>query len=264
MSSKLAQFFAKNRLSKSSLTLDIQDVRSTIDTLIGLIFPQRGHLENLTEEHIESTTLKVKSKLTDYLKILAPLSSDSHFLPEEKIHKFFEQIPQICHDLDLDALAAFEGDPAAYSVEEVILSYPGFFAICTYRLAHALHELNIPLLPRLLGEYAHEKTGIDIHPGAKIGKHFFIDHGTGVVIGETSVIGNRVKIYQGVTLGALSVKKTLQSKKRHPTIEDEVVIYANATILGGETIVGKNSIIGGNTWITESVPEGTTLTLTTK
>ncbi|MFL5785028.1 MAG: serine O-acetyltransferase EpsC, partial [Bacteriovoracaceae bacterium] len=153
-----------------------------------------------------------------------------------------------------DVEAAFAGDPAAYSKEEIIITYPGFYAICVYRLAHALHKLDVPLIPRLMSEYAHEKTGIDIHPGAVIGENFFIDHGTGVVIGETSLIGKNVKIYQGVTLGALSVKKKLQSVKRHPTIESDVVIYANSTILGGDTIIGTGSVIGGNTWITESVP----------
>jgi serine O-acetyltransferase len=135
-------------------------------------------------------------------------------------------------------------------------TYPGFYAVCIYRFAHALFELKVPLIPRLLSEYAHEKTGIDIHPGAKIEESFFIDHGTGVVIGETAVIGKNVKIYQGVTLGALSVKKKLQSIKRHPTIENDVVIYANSIILGGETTVGRGSIIGGNVWLTQSMPAG--------
>jgi serine O-acetyltransferase len=150
--------------------------------------------------------------------------------------------------------AAFVGDPAAYSKEEVIITYPGFYAVCIYRFAHALHALKIPLLPRLMSEYAHEKTGIDIHPGAHIEESFFIDHGTGVVIGETAIIGRNVKIYQGVTLGALSVKKKMQSIKRHPTIESDVVIYANSIILGGETVVGRGSVIGGNVWLTQSVP----------
>jgi serine O-acetyltransferase len=150
-----------------------------------------------------------------------------------------------------------DGDPAATTDFEVVRTYPGFYALAFYRLAHGLHELKIPIIPRILTEYAHSKTGIDIHPGAKIGKHFFMDHGTGIVIGETCEIGERVKIYQGVTLGALSVDKSMASTKRHPTIEDGVVIYSGATILGGETIVGANSIIGGNVWLTKSVPAQT-------
>jgi len=164
------------------------------------------------------------------------------------------QLPELRRKIHLDVEAAFEGDPAAKSHEEVILAYPGLEAISIHRFAHELWIRNIPLLPRMMSEYIHGKTGIDIHPGATIGESFFIDHGTGVVIGETTVIGKNVKIYQGVTLGALSVRKELSHKKRHPTIEDEVTIYAGATILGGETVIGRGSVIGGNVWITESVP----------
>jgi serine O-acetyltransferase len=153
----------------------------------------------------------------------------------------------------LDAEAIEEGDPAAESVEEVVSAYPGFHAIAIYRIAHEFYALEVPIFPRLLSELAHQRTGIDIHPGATIGRSFFIDHGTGIVIGETSVIGERVKIYQGVTLGALSVEKSLSASKRHPTIENGVVIYSNATILGGETVIGHDSVIGGNVWLTESV-----------
>lgn len=152
-----------------------------------------------------------------------------------------------------DATAIYNGDPAAESIEEVVVTYPGFYAIVVYRLAHQLYEQKVPVLPRLFTEYAHGKTGIDIHPAAQIGHSFCIDHGTGIVIGETTVIGNNVKLYQGVTLGALSVDKAEAGIKRHPTIEDEVTIYAGATILGGKTIVGHNSVIGGNVWLTESV-----------
>lgn len=167
---------------------------------------------------------------------------------------FFEaQLPEIYEILWQDAEAAYAGDPAAQNLQEVVLAYPGFYGVAAYRIAHYLHGLAIPTLPRLLSEHAHEKTGIDIHPGAKIGRSFFMDHGTGIVIGGTSVIADNVKIYQGVTLGALSVDKSLASTKRHPTIEEGVVIYAGATILGGETIIGRNSVIGGNTWIVESV-----------
>lgn len=154
----------------------------------------------------------------------------------------------------LDATAILQSDPAAKSIEEVMAAYPGFFATVVYRLAHLLWQQNIPVLPRYFTEYAHSRTGIDIHPGASIGHSFAIDHGTGVVIGETTVIGNGVKIYQGVTLGALNVSKENASVKRHPTIQDDVVIYAGATILGGNTTIGKGSIIGGNVWLTYSVP----------
>ena len=174
-------------------------------------------------------------------------------LAEKAAIALVEAIPEIRRLARLDTIAAYNGDPAAKSGEEVIVSYPGLEAIIVYRIAHFLYECGVPVLPRIMSEHVHGKTGIDIHPGAKIGESFFIDHGTGVVIGETTVIGNNVKIYQGVTLGALSVKKTLQDKKRHPTIEDDVTIYANATILGGETVIGKGSVIGGNSWITESV-----------
>jgi serine O-acetyltransferase len=168
--------------------------------------------------------------------------------------RFFAELPAIRDALLLDARAICEGDPAAQSVDEVILAYPGFFATAVHRVAHALCALGIPLFPRLLAEVAHSKTGIDIHPGARIGPSFAIDHGTGIVIGETAVLGARVKLYQGVTIGAASVSKGLRRTKRHPTIGDEVVIYANATILGGDTVIGRGSLIGGNVWLTSSVP----------
>jgi serine O-acetyltransferase len=162
--------------------------------------------------------------------------------------------------LDLDVAAAFEGDPAAKSVEEVVFSYPTIHAITTHRIAHELYVEQVPMIPRIMTEEAHGNTGIDIHPGAQVGERFFIDHGTGVVIGETSAIGNRVKIYQGVTLGAISVRgenvTSLRTRKRHPTIEDDVTIYSGATILGGDTVIGAGSVIGGNVWLVESVPPG--------
>ncbi|MCO5723554.1 serine O-acetyltransferase EpsC [Robiginitalea marina] len=167
---------------------------------------------------------------------------------------YLKELPGILRKLKLDANAIAEGDPASVSVEEVYLAYPGFYAIAIYRLAHPLHLYGVPLVPRLMTEYAHGKTGVDINPGAQIGLSFFIDHATGVVIGETAVIRDRVKIYQGVTLGALYVSKDLQQTKRHPTIENNVTIYANATILGGNTVIGANSVIGGNAWVTQSVP----------
>ena len=179
----------------------------------------------------------------------------------EEAVKLIKELPELRIMLAKDVRAAMEGDPAAGSYDEIIFSYPGLLAVTIYRLAHQLRHQNITLMPRIMSEYAHEKTGIDINPGAHIGESFFIDHGVGVVIGETSDIGNRVRMYQGVTLGALSLSKdvveSLRGKKRHPTIEDDVIIYSGATLLGGETVIGARSVIGGNVWLTESVPPDT-------
>ncbi|VAW11047.1 Serine acetyltransferase [hydrothermal vent metagenome] len=172
---------------------------------------------------------------------------------------YVQKLPKILEKLNLDAEATVNCDPASLSIEEVYMAYPGFYAIAIYRLAHELHKDGFPLVPRLMTEYAHRQTGVDINPGAEIGSSFHIDHGTGVVIGETAIIKDHVKIYQGVTLGGLFVAKNLQKTKRHPTIENNVTIYANATILGGKTIIGENSIIGGNAWLTESVPANSTV-----
>lgn len=177
-----------------------------------------------------------------------------------------DNIPKVRDLLSLDVQAAYDGDPAAKSFNEIVFSYPGLFAITVHRIAHILYKKNIPLIPRIMSEYSHSITGIDIHPGAKIGKYFFIDHGTGVVIGETCIIGDYVKIYQGVTLGALSFPKDEKGKllkglQRHPKIEDNVTIYSGATILGGKTIIGKNSTIGGNVWIVSSIPPNSKVTL---
>jgi serine O-acetyltransferase len=175
---------------------------------------------------------------------------------------FLNEFPALRELLAADVQAAYEGDPAATGLDEIIFSYPGIYAVMVYRLAHQLHTMRVPLMPRIMTEHAHHRTGIDIHPGTRIGSPFFIDHGTGVVIGGTAIIGNNVKIYQGVTLGAFSFDKDasgqlVRDTKRHPTIEDDVVIYAGATILGGETIIGRGSVIGGNVWLTHSVPPGT-------
>ncbi len=183
---------------------------------------------------------------------------------EELTLKFLRRLGALREMLTLDAQAAYDGDPAAKTIDEIVYCYPGFHAVTIYRVAHELHGLGVPLMPRIMTEHAHGITGTDIHPGARIGRSFFIDHATGVVIGETSVIGDNVKIYQGVTLGARSFPKdergrAIKGLKRHPTIEDDVTIYANATILGGETVVGAGSTVGGNTFITESVPPGTTV-----
>ncbi|WP_273566773.1 serine O-acetyltransferase EpsC [Maribacter halichondriae] len=180
--------------------------------------------------------------------------------PCEKLWEtYVAELPSILESLNLDAEAIVSCDPASLSIEEVYMAYPGFYAIAIYRLAHELYEKGFPLVPRLMTEYAHRQTGVDINPGAQIGKSFFIDHATGVVIGETAVIKDNVKIYQGVTLGALYVAKNLQKTKRHPTIENNVTIYANATILGGNTVIGENSVIGGNAWLTASVPANSTV-----
>ena len=177
---------------------------------------------------------------------------------EEITFEFLGKLPKIREYVETDVQAAFDGDPAAYNKDEIIYSYPGLYAIIVNRLAHELFLLGVPLIPRIMTEHAHSKTGIDIHPGASIGRYFFIDHGTGIVIGETTTIGDNVKVYQGVTLGALSTRggQSLKNKKRHPTIEDNVTIYSGASILGGQTVVGRNADIGGNAFITSSVPEG--------
>lgn len=195
------------------------------------------------EERLEGFKTEFKEILSSVMKGQEAVECDV----------FFAKFPKIYRTLEDDARYICENDPAAKNMEEVMFSYPGFFAIAVYRFSHELFKNNVPLIPRIWTEFAHSKTGIDIHPGAEIGENFFIDHGTGIVIGETTVIGKNVKLYQGVTLGALSVTKDLANEKRHPTIEDNVVIYANATILGGETIIGAHALIGGNVWITESV-----------
>jgi serine O-acetyltransferase len=186
-------------------------------------------------------------------ELLSPLERELPSAPNRVALSFFDRMPGIYNLLAEDAHNFVKSDPAAENLEEVILCYPGFFALVVYRIAHILYTLKVPVLPRVMTEYAHSKTGIDIHPGAEIGKNCFIDHGTGIVIGETSVVGKNVKIYQGVTLGALYVKKDLADMKRHPTIEDNVILYAGCTILGGNTVVGHDTLVGGNVWITESV-----------
>lgn len=198
--------------------------------------------------------------LEDNFKELVDLACWKLEKPCKKVWEHYVKLlPEILEKLNLDAQAIVECDPASLSIEEVYLAYPGFHAVAIYRLAHELHQKGFPLVPRLMTEYAHRLTGVDINPGAKIGRSFFIDHATGVVIGETAIIRDNVKIYQGVTLGALYVSKNLQKIKRHPTIEDNVTIYANATILGGDTVIGENSIIGGNAWLTTSVPANSTV-----
>jgi serine O-acetyltransferase len=224
---------------------------SFVDDLLQLLFPHFSDEVYFTPEEIDGELRILKRNLKAVLLPLAPKMSLS---VDAAADHFTEKIPHIHEALWRDAEAIHRGDPAAESVDEVISAYPGFYAIAVYRIAHEFYLLGIPIFPRILTEHAHHRTGIDIHPGATIGGSFFIDHGTGIVVGETTLIGDNVKLYQGVTLGALSVEKQSSSTKRHPTIEDNVVVYSNATILGGSTVIGHDSIIGGNVWLTESVP----------
>ncbi len=204
------------------------------------------------------SNLSIKKNLKQLGKDFDSLTAIANFNPSDTYNnawkQFLDKLPEIIEKLNKDALEILNHDPAAKTIEEVYLAYPGFFTIAVYRFSHEFYLMNLPLIPRLMSEYAHKLTGIDINPGAQIGTPFFIDHGTGIVIGETTIIKNHVKLYQGVTLGALQVSKEMQNQKRHPTVEDNVCIYANATILGGDTVIGKNCTIGGNVWITKPVP----------
>jgi serine O-acetyltransferase len=219
------------------------------DQLLEVLFPERAARPLRDADAIAATLRLLQDDLADLLRVV-PAAQPAPQLAAALL----ASLPFLRDTLLLDAAAIVAADPAAQGLAEVISTYPGFYAIAMHRFAHGLHLRGVPRVPRLLSEYAHQRTGIDIHPGAQIGPSFCIDHGTGLVIGETCVIGAGVKIFQGVTLGALSVTKQLQGIKRHPTIEDHVVIYAGATILGGNTTVGSHSIIGGNVWLTESVP----------
>ena len=220
--------------AKHNLSMLIEDVMYNLNRQIVLVLQGRGETPEQAEENAQWICLE-----------------------------FFKTIPQVRAVVQTDLEASYEGDPAASGKDEIIFSYPGLFAIVVYRLAHVLYTLQVPMLPRMMTEYAHSVTGIDIHPGATVGKYFFIDHGTGIVIGETTVIGERVKIYQGVTLGALTTRggQSLRGKRRHPTIEDNVTIYAGASILGGETVIGRDSVIGSNAFITRSIAPGTTVSI---
>ena len=220
--------------AKHNLSMLIEDVMYNLNQQIALVYQNQGELEESALVHAQDVCLE-----------------------------FFRQIPTIRSMVQTDLQAAYDGDPAATGMAEIIFAYPGLFAITVYRLAHVLYTLNVPMLPRIMSEHAHSVTGIDIHPGATIGKYFFIDHGTGIVVGETTVIGDNVKIYQGVTLGALSTRggQSLRGKRRHPTIEDNVTIYAGASVLGGETVIGRDSVIGSNAFITKSVAPCTTVSI---
>ncbi|MFD2786335.1 serine O-acetyltransferase [Hymenobacter rubripertinctus] len=219
------------------------------DHLLELLFPERAARPLRDADALSATLRLLQDELADLLRAVAS-SAEAVALAAASI----KALPALRQTLLLDAAAIVAADPAVQGLAEVVTTYPGFYATALHRFAHGLHRRGVARVPRLLSEYAHQRTGIDIHPGASIGTSFCIDHGTGLVIGETCVIGTGVKIFQGVTLGALSVGKHLQGIKRHPTIEDHVVIYAGATILGGSTTVGSHSIIGGNVWLTESVP----------
>ncbi|MGI6011458.1 MAG: serine O-acetyltransferase EpsC [Ruminococcus sp.] len=255
--------------------LDKEMIIQIIQKLLKIIFP--GYYRDKTykiydvNNHlsllVEDAMYNLNKQITFVLKYERHMADKAEAQIEksarEKTVAFFKMIPKIREYLETDLQAAFDGDPAAYSKDEVIFAYPGMLAITVYRLAHELYLLQVPLIPRIMTEYAHDRTGIDIHPGASIGKYFFIDHGTGIVIGETTVIGDNVKIYQGVTLGALSTRggQKLRSVKRHPTIGDNVTIYSGTSILGGDTQIGKDAVIGSNAFITKSIPEGTKVTI---
>jgi serine O-acetyltransferase len=252
---------------------DRASVIKILDDLLEVIYPGyfgRKYVESANIEYYVGDLLdSIYTRMTEEIyRSIRPECANAkamdtcehcYSIAEEQTLLFLRAVPHLRSRLSDDVQAAFDGDPAAKSIDEVIFAYPAIFAITIYRLAHELNLQGIPLLPRIMTEHAHSVTGIDIHPGATIGAGFFIDHGTGVVIGETTIIGNRVKLYQGVTLGALSFAmdeegRMIRGKKRHPTIEDDVVIYAGATILGGGTVIGRGSVIGGNVWLTRSVP----------
>lgn len=249
--SKIANELIIGDLTETRYSINRSQIEEFLHNTLKIIFPI---LEGDRRGDLSSVTAKLQEIANLLNGIIATgLQLPTSITPEHLTDQFLNSLPEIQRLLRLDAEALCAGDPAATSVEEVLLAYPGFFATATYRIANRFYQSGVKLFPRILTEYAHQLTGIDIHPGAKIGRSFFIDHGTGVVIGETTEIGDHVKVYQGVTLGALSVEKSLSTSKRHPTIEDHVVIYSNATILGGKTTVGHNSVIGGNVWLTESV-----------
>lgn len=242
-----------------------------LEKLRRILFPGYFREKNYRMYHVEANlSLLTEDVLYNLSKQLGRIYEGQGEEPEAAMRHaqevglaFLREIPRVRAMLQTDLQAAFDGDPAAGSMAEILFAYPGMFAVFVYRLAHVLYTLQVPMLPRMMTEHAHSLTGIDIHPGATIGEYFFIDHGTGVVIGETTVIGNRVKLYQGVTLGALSTRggQKLRGKRRHPTIEDDVTIYAGASVLGGDTVIGQGSVIGSNVFLTKSVPPCTTVTI---
>lgn len=233
-----------------------QEIAEWAVNLLNLIYPERLTFPDYTLLEIREMFDHSRRELLHILGATkACMSCDKELITST----FYEELPELYRKMNTDITATLQGDPAAKSEFEIIRTYPGFLAVSLYRIAHQLLSLGVPLIPRVLTEYAHSVTGIDIHPGAAIGEFLFIDHGTGIVIGETTVIGNHVKLYQGVTLGALSVEKFMANTKRHPTIGDHVIIYSGATILGGDTFIGAHSIIGGNVWLTKSVLSNSTV-----
>lgn len=250
---------------------DKDTVIDIIEKLRRIVFPGYFRDKNYRSYNSRNQlSVLIEDTMINLVKQIALVYESTGQTPEQaKAHaenlsmEFFKAIPAVRDMVQTDLQAAYDGDPAATGMAEIIFAYPGLFAITVYRLAHVLYTLNVPMLPRIMTEHAHSVTGIDIHPGATIGKFFFIDHGTGIVVGETTVIGENVKIYQGVTLGGLSTRggQSLRGKRRHPTIEDNVTIYANASILGGETVIGRDCVIGANSFITKSIPPCTTVTL---
>ena len=249
---------------------DKEVVIDMIGKLLRIVYPgysrEKGYRMYNTKHSLSMLIEDVMYNLNKQITLILQtgMDDDEAKLKAQEISlAFFRRIPQVRATVQTDVEAAYAGDPAATSTDEIIFCYPGLFAITVYRLAHVLYELGVPMLPRIMTEHAHNITGIDIHPGATIGNYFFIDHGTGIVIGETTIIGENVKIYQGVTLGGLSTRagQGLRGKKRHPTIEDNVTIYAGASILGGETVIGRESVIGANAFITHSIPEATTVSV---
>ncbi len=227
-----------------------QEIADWALNIIYLLYPEQANDVYNSLNELKQQVAKLQQ---DLFSIIGASSSFNNSQGQQLAARFFDNLPGLYNVLNTDIQAIYNGDPAARTEFEVIRTYPGFYAICFYRIAHVLFNFEIPLVPRILTEHAHSQTGIDIHPSAVIGEYFHIDHGTGIVIGETTTIGRYVKIYQGVTLGALSVRKSLAGSKRHPTVEDSVVIYSGATILGGDTVVGHHSVIGGNVWLTHSV-----------
>jgi serine O-acetyltransferase len=236
----------------SKLSPDPTAIPELVDTTLSVLFPQHSHGAHLDRDALNQKLDIISAGLLRLCRPVLSQEAELHALVEA----FIDELPRFHTLLLEDAQAICTGDPAAKSVDEVILAYPGFLAIAVYRIAHWMHVRSIPIVPRMISEHAHRLTGVDIHPGATIGRSFVIDHGTGVVIGETTIIHDNVKMYQGVTLGALSVNKSMSDTKRHPTIERDVVIYAHATILGGDTVIGAGSVVGGNVWITESIAPG--------
>ncbi|MCR5792174.1 MAG: serine acetyltransferase [Lachnospiraceae bacterium] len=249
---------------------DKEAITDIVDKLMKILYPgyfsdnvyKIYSLKNNMSATIEDVIFHLKKQIMVVYKYCNCFQTDCEKKLEEEAGEtalaFMEKIPEIREYLNSDIEAAYQGDPAAFSEDEIVLAYPGLFAITVYRIAHELYLLKVPMMPRIMTEYAHSKTGIDIHPGATIGKHFFMDHGTGIVIGETTVIGNNVKIYQGVTLGGLSTKggQKLKGTKRHPTIKDNVTIYSGASILGGDTVIEEDVVVGGNTFVTHSITKG--------